>query len=193
MSDQDSLEDRLTNRQIKFCQEYVIDFNGSRAAIAAGYSEDSAKEIASENLTKPNIKLYLEQIQRDLAASADITKEKLVAALRTLAFYDRRKYYDEEGNLLPINQLDEESAFAIVESTVDEIRFGDTVIGNTKKLKTSDRRAAIESLAKMLGFNAAEKRELTGANGGPIQTTGEHKVVIEDFTNGQYTPEEPGD
>ena len=45
----------LTNKQRRFCEEYVIDWNGTRAAIAAGYSEKSAREQASQNLTKLNI------------------------------------------------------------------------------------------------------------------------------------------
>ena len=45
----------MTPKEIKFCQEYLIDLNGTQAAIRAGYSKRSAKEIASENLTKPII------------------------------------------------------------------------------------------------------------------------------------------
>lgn len=63
----------LNDRQIKFCEEYVIDWNGSRAAREAGYSEDSVKQIASENLTKPNIKKYIEDIQKDLGKLAGIS------------------------------------------------------------------------------------------------------------------------
>lgn len=45
----------LEPRQQLFVDEYIIDFNATRAAKAAGYSENSAASIASENLTKPNI------------------------------------------------------------------------------------------------------------------------------------------
>jgi phage terminase small subunit len=43
---------KLTEKQKLFCKEYIIDFNATRAAKAAGYSEDSAKEIGYENLRK---------------------------------------------------------------------------------------------------------------------------------------------
>jgi phage terminase small subunit len=56
----------LTDKQKQFCKEYVTDWNATRAAIASGYSEKSAKEIGCENLTKPNIKAYIEHIQKDL-------------------------------------------------------------------------------------------------------------------------------
>ena len=46
----------LTKKQQAFVDEYLIDLNGAQAAIRAGYSENTAKVIANENLTKPYIK-----------------------------------------------------------------------------------------------------------------------------------------
>ena len=51
----------MTKKQKRFCDEYLIDCNATQAAIRAGYSEKSAKSIGQENLTKPDIKLYIEQ------------------------------------------------------------------------------------------------------------------------------------
>ena len=45
----------LTPKQERFVQEYLVDLNGKQAAIRAGYSPNSAKQIASENLTKPDL------------------------------------------------------------------------------------------------------------------------------------------
>lgn len=59
-------EKDLTDKQIRFCEEYIRDWNGTRAAIAAGYSEKTAKQIATENLSKPYLKEYIEEIQSDL-------------------------------------------------------------------------------------------------------------------------------
>jgi len=56
----------LTDKQKQFCKEYVTDWNATRSAIAAGYSEKTAQMIGSENLTKPIINAYIEHIQKDL-------------------------------------------------------------------------------------------------------------------------------
>ena len=56
----------LTDKQKQFCKEYVTDWNATRAAKAAGYSEKTAKDIGCENLAKPNIQAYIEHIQKDL-------------------------------------------------------------------------------------------------------------------------------
>jgi phage terminase small subunit len=46
---------------MRFCDEYLIDLNATQAAIRAGYSEKNARNIASENLAKPNIKAFIDQ------------------------------------------------------------------------------------------------------------------------------------
>lgn len=51
----------MTKKQKRFCDEYLIDLNATQAAIRAGYSPNSAKQIGQENLTKPDIKTYIEE------------------------------------------------------------------------------------------------------------------------------------
>lgn len=66
----------LTTKQQRFVEEYVIDFNASRAAISAGYSEKTARSISSELLTKPDIrssvKSHLEQLSTDSYVSREV-------------------------------------------------------------------------------------------------------------------------
>ena len=45
----------LTEKQKRFCDEYLIDLNATQAAIRAGYSEKTARQTATENLSKPYI------------------------------------------------------------------------------------------------------------------------------------------
>lgn len=51
----------LTDKQKRFCDEYLIDLNAAQAAIRAGYSERTARKIGQENLTKPDIRQYIDQ------------------------------------------------------------------------------------------------------------------------------------
>lgn len=64
---------KLTPKQQRFCEEYLIDFNGTQAAIRAGYSEKTAKSMAWENLTKPYLKEYLEERMKQLSLTAEET------------------------------------------------------------------------------------------------------------------------
>lgn len=52
----------LTDKQERFCLEYIVDLNATQAAIRSGYSEDTARSIGAENLTKPAIRAYVREL-----------------------------------------------------------------------------------------------------------------------------------
>lgn len=56
----------LTDKQERFCLEYIKDLNATQAAIRAGYSEKTAKEIGCENLTKPNISARIDEMKKEI-------------------------------------------------------------------------------------------------------------------------------
>jgi phage terminase small subunit len=64
----------LTPKQKIFCEEYIVDWNATRAAKVAGYSEKTAYSIGSENLSKPEIQAYIEEIQKDLQKIAGVSR-----------------------------------------------------------------------------------------------------------------------
>lgn len=64
---------KLTEKQKRFCDEYLIDLNATQAAIRAGYSAKNANNIASENLAKPNIQNYI--VAQILIANGVIFRE----------------------------------------------------------------------------------------------------------------------
>lgn len=66
---------KLTAKQEMFCKEYLIDLNGTQAAIRAGYSEDTAQQIASENLSKPLIQKYLQELKAEREQKLEINAE----------------------------------------------------------------------------------------------------------------------
>ena len=72
---------KLTWKQTAFIDEYMKDFNGTQAAIRAGYSPDSAQQIASENLSKPLVK---EELKRRYEAGR-MSPEDIVARLEAMA------------------------------------------------------------------------------------------------------------
>lgn len=76
----------LTEKQKRFCDEYLIDCNATRAAIRAGYSERTAYSIGVENLRKPELKAYidarLEEIHSAKTADAQEVMEYLTSVMR---------------------------------------------------------------------------------------------------------------
>lgn len=77
---------KLTDKQKKFCDEYLIDCNATQAAIRAGYSERTAYSTGNENLKKPEIKTYideqLEKIHNKKTADAQEVLEYLTDVMR---------------------------------------------------------------------------------------------------------------
>jgi phage terminase small subunit len=74
----------LTEKQKQFCREYLKDFNGTQAAIRCGYSENSAKQIASENLTKLDIVTYLNTLLQEKANNDNITISEIIKDLKDI-------------------------------------------------------------------------------------------------------------
>ncbi len=77
---------KMTAKQMRFCDEYLIDLNATQAAIRAGYSKKTAKAIGQENLTKPDIKEHIEQRmaekESELIADQDEVLKYLTAVMR---------------------------------------------------------------------------------------------------------------
>lgn len=83
----------LTTKEKVFCLEYVQHWNGTRAAIQAGYSKKTARSVAHENLTKPYIKA---EIQRVLSQKAMMAEEVLarLAAEASANMAELVEFYD---------------------------------------------------------------------------------------------------
>jgi phage terminase small subunit len=79
-------EKKLTPKQQRFCDEYLIDLNATQAAIRAGYSEKTASVIGNENLGKPYLKEYIEnrmaEKEKSLIADQDEVLKYLTSVLR---------------------------------------------------------------------------------------------------------------
>ena len=71
----------LTSKQLRWIDEYLIDFNGAAAAVRAGYSPKSARSIAHENLTKPDIQAVLQVRQAVTAKELQITRQGVIRGL----------------------------------------------------------------------------------------------------------------
>jgi phage terminase small subunit len=156
----------LNEKQIRFCEEYLVDLNATRAAKAAGYSEKTAYSIGCENMIKPEIQTYLQERRLQIANSLQITQEKVIKEYAKVAFGDIRKFYTIDGALKSIHDLDDDAAGALAGVETYDERVSDpdadetVTAGQTKKIKTYDKIKALDSICKVLGFNAPEKKNV---------------------------------
>ena len=75
----------LTDRQARFCEEYLIDLNATQAAIRAGYSEKTAREQAAQNLSKLNIQEKIVELKAERSKRTEITQDSVIQELAAVA------------------------------------------------------------------------------------------------------------
>lgn len=75
----------LTDRQARFCEEYLIDLNATQAAIRAGYSEKTANRIASELLSKLDIQEKIAELKAERAKRTEMTQDSVIQELAAVA------------------------------------------------------------------------------------------------------------
>jgi hypothetical protein len=85
---------RFSLRQEKFIREYCVDGNGTRAAIRAGYAPKTANVKASQLLTKINISYAIEAYRAKALARTDITVDRLLREVASIAFNNPKKLFD---------------------------------------------------------------------------------------------------
>lgn len=154
---------KMTDKQKRFCLEYLKDLNGKQAAIRSGYSERTAEVQASRLLTNAKVQNYIQEKQKQLQEKTGITVERVLNEYARIAFSDLRGYYNEDGSLKKMTDLNEDQAAAIAGVEVDELFdwIGDVKLqtGVTKKIKRWDKTKALDSLARHLGMFAKDNEQ----------------------------------
>lgn len=161
---------KLTGKQKKFCEEYIFDFNASRAAREAGYSEDTAGAIGHENLKKPEIQAFIEELQADLAKTLGISKSMILREHQKLAFSSMAGLRDDWITLKEFNELtsDQKACISEIQTQTRQMTewVGETPVPVTVeyvKIKLYDKQKSLDSLSKMLGYDAPKKIEHSGS------------------------------
>lgn len=152
-----------------FAREYVIDLNGTRAAIAAGYSESTAASKASQLLTKSKVQRLIQELQSKRASKLELKAEHITEELRRLAFSNMLDYMRvEDGEpRVDLSSLTRDQAAAIQE--IREDATGGTGDGERKQImrttfKLADKRGSLELLGRHLGM-FQDNVKITGLEG----------------------------
>ena len=141
---------KLTPKQKAFCEEYIVDLNGTQAAIRAKYSKKTAGVMASENLKKPNISAYIAQLAGKRSEKCEITAERVLGEIAKLAFFNRADVIDDDGNTLPLNKWSRDQLAAVQEVTESKMFYGKRKYVTTTKTKVADKKSSLELLGRHL-------------------------------------------
>ncbi|EJO5347312.1 terminase small subunit [Clostridium botulinum] len=168
---------KLTHKQKKFCDEYLIDLNVTQAAIRSGYSKKYAMAHAYELLDKEHIKEYISKKMKDREKRTEITQDFVLKELYAIAKSNcsdfakvveksyMKPVYDKQGNkigeeevfykdvdIIETDNLPEDKKKAI--AAIKQTKFGIAV-------ESCDKVKALELLGKHLGI-FKDKVELSG-------------------------------
>ncbi|MBI4858489.1 MAG: terminase small subunit [Acetobacterium woodii] len=137
---------KLTEKQKRFCDEYLIDLNATQAAIRAGYSNKTANRIGTENLSKPVIQKYIEQRLVDREKRTEITQDRVLKELSKIGFLDATGFVKIQNGRVFIESTDDlspDQKAAI--AGIKETQSG-------TEIKLYDKLKALELIGRHLGM-----------------------------------------
>lgn len=166
--------ERLTPQEEIFIAAYVERPNATRAAQKAGYANDSAHVQGHRLLNRDKISNEITRRMRKITAKYNVTPERITAELAKIGFSNMADYTSitDDGDIVnDFTGVDRDQMAAISEIQVEEYTEGrGDGARNVKrtKFKLSDKRGALMDLAKLHNIGAANRTELTGADGGAL-------------------------
>lgn len=164
---------KLTAKQIRFVDEYLVDLNATQAAIRAGYSEKTANTIGAQNLAKLSIQAEILRRQKDLQRRTAISQDRVIKELARVAFADVADYVQVETRIINRGDIEVPLELAVHKETAELSADQRAAIASIKQgangveIKLHDKIKALELLGRHIGmFN--DKLSLSGTDGGPL-------------------------
>jgi len=144
----------LSPKQDRFCQVYVIELNGKKAAIKAGYSKKTAESQASRLLSKAKVRARVDQLKLKVEKKLEIKKENILRELHQISTTDILYLFNEDGSFKPLKEIPEAIRRSIASVEVEELFEGKGEerqhIGYTKKIKFWDKLGSLKLLGQHL-------------------------------------------
>lgn len=149
---------RLTDRQRQFVREYLVDLNGARAAVRAGYSRRGASQRGWALRRNPAVAAELETAMADRARLVGITAERVLFEIALLAFANILDYVEDGAGGaggIDLSRLTRDEAAAISALQVDEYASG-AAGGEVRRvrIKLADKSRNLELIGRHLGLFA---------------------------------------
>ena len=155
---------KLTPMQHRFCHEYVIDNNGTQAAIRAGYAPKNAHVTASKYLRISKVKAYVRKLKLELQKKTSTDAEKVIEEFKKIGFANIQDYLHGENNIRNLCEVARDKA-AAVESVSTTVNITSNKDGSKEyetrnvKFKLHSKIQALDNLAKHLGLFERDNRQ----------------------------------
>lgn len=152
------MAEKLSPKQLRFVEEYLIDLNATQAAIRAGYSAKTADQQASRLLANVKVSKAVSERTAKRNKRLELTQDRVLLELMRVAFFDPRALFTADGRPRSIEELDDDTAAVIagidisMERTEEEDSQGRPIYAPVRKYKTSDKMRALELCMRHMGL-----------------------------------------
>ena len=140
---------KLTEKQQRFVDEYLIDLNATQAAIRAGYSAKTAQEQGSQNLSKLMVQQAIAEQMAERSRRTGVNQDRVVLELARIAFVKITDIIGSEGEIKSTATDDD---LACIESVKYKGSESETSSSVEREVKLSSKLKALELLGKHLGM-----------------------------------------
>ena len=154
----------LTDKQEMFCREYLIDLNATQAAIRAGYSDNTARKIGSENLTKPDIAQRIIDLKSERNERVEINADYVLRRLVEIDEMDVLDILKDDGGLKMVHEWPKvwRTTLSGLDILTTVTNFDETTMENIlKKIKWPDKVKNLELLGKHVAVQAFREQVKT--------------------------------
>ena len=166
----------LNPRQAAFVAEYLIDLNGTQAAIRAGYSPATANEQASRLLTDVNIAAAVERGKAQRISRVNVTQDQVLQEMALLANSCLEHYCVDDEGQVRLTEGAPDGAMRAIQSIKKKTRVQYDKDGNITgktydvEVKLWDKPQPLKLMGRHVGL-FPDRVEHTGKGGGPIELT----------------------
>lgn len=140
---------KLTDKQKRFVEEYLIDLNATQACIRAGYKTDTARQTASENLSKPYIAAAIDVAMAERSRRTGVNQDRIVQELAKIAFVKMTDVVDRNGRIKEDATEDDLSCIESIKYKESDNEYGGSV---EREVKIASKLKALELLGKHVGM-----------------------------------------
>lgn len=176
--------DQATEKQARFAEEYLVDLNATQAAIRAGYSEKTAEQQGSRLLRNVQVQAAIEAGRAKQQKRTGITQDRVLEELALLAFSDLTHYVVDDNGDIKLADGAPAAAMRSLQSIKRKItsRKVDDEWETTREVEIRlwDKPGPLKLAGRHVGL-FPDKVEVSGPNGGPIETavTRIERVVVD--------------
>jgi phage terminase small subunit len=149
-------EDGMTPFERRLADEYLKDLCAAQAYLRAEGKSRSPQQSSSQILKRPAVQAYLQKRQQALRQATGLEQERILQELWRMGCVDPARFFDENGRLLPITALDEDTRRALAGFEVTTIGSGDDAPQYISKIRMVSKVDALRLAAMILGYLAGK-------------------------------------